>query len=207
MWELLEIIHPYKDWTFATLSIDSEYEYFKFVFNSDTPRLQISITQMGNGNELFFPVENLCNDIPSSVLFLPCPLVWETRKIGVICHKLKSTSLPNFTVQIYKTTMPLTRNVTVTIPSNVASSVTATSVVAATSSVSLLAANTNRKGASIWNASTAVLSIEMGATATTAAFTAQLGQGDLYEVPFGYTGAISGVWAVGTGNALVREFI
>ncbi len=74
-----------------------------------------------------------------------------------------------------------------------------------TDSVSLLAANYNRKGTTIWNKSTANLYVELGATASTWAFTARVGAGGYYEVPFTYTGVISGIWDAANGSALVRE--
>jgi hypothetical protein len=50
------------------------------------------------------------------------------------------------------------------------------------------------------------LYLELGATAGASAFTARLGAGGYYEVPFTYTGAISGIWDAANGSALVREF-
>ncbi|MBE8968378.1 hypothetical protein IQ277_19770 [Nostocales cyanobacterium LEGE 12452] len=82
---------------------------------------------------------------------------------------------------------------------------TPTTVASSTTSVTILAGNSNRKGATIWNDSTAILFIEFGATATTSAFAAKLFAGGYYEVPFHYTGVISGIWSVANGNALVRE--
>lgn len=101
--------------------------------------------------------------------------------------------------------MALIRNLNLS-PS-LSSSVGSTTVAASTTSGTILAANTARKGASIWSTSTGVLSLEMGATATAAAFTVQLNQGDSYEVPFGYTGVISGIFSNTNGAALVREFV
>ncbi|MEH2124173.1 hypothetical protein [Nostoc sp.] len=82
---------------------------------------------------------------------------------------------------------------------------TPTTVGSSTDSDTILAANSNRKGATIWNNSTATLYLEFGATATTSAFTAKLLAGGYYEVPFHYTGVISGIWSAANGNALVRE--
>ncbi|MEH2453848.1 hypothetical protein [Nostoc sp.] len=73
------------------------------------------------------------------------------------------------------------------------------------SNQTILAANSNRKGAIIWNDSTASLFLEFGAAAATNAFTAKLNPGGYYEVPFRYTGVISGLWSAANGNALVRE--
>ncbi|MBD2416067.1 hypothetical protein H6G80_03140 [Nostoc sp. FACHB-87] len=93
--------------------------------------------------------------------------------------------------------------VTVTIPSS--SSAVPTTVNASASSQSLLAANSNRRGATIWNNSTANLYIELGSTASLTAFTAKLLPGGYYETPFNYIGAISGIWDAVNGNAQIRE--
>jgi len=101
--------------------------------------------------------------------------------------------------------MPLSNPSSVTITPITSATSTPTSVASVTTSVSLLATNTNRKGVTIWNNSTANLCVELGATASLTAFIVKLNAGGYYEVPFGYTGVISGIWDVVNGNALVRE--
>jgi hypothetical protein len=80
-----------------------------------------------------------------------------------------------------------------------------TSVAASVASVTVLALNANRKGAMITNDSTSVVYIAFAATATATAFTAKLNAGDYYEVPFGYTGIITGIWVTAAGSARVTE--
>lgn len=82
---------------------------------------------------------------------------------------------------------------------------TQTSVAGSASSVSLLAASNARKGATIYNDSTALLYVKLGTTASTTSFTVKLQPDSYYEVPFGYVGAIDGIWASATGNALITE--
>lgn len=94
-------------------------------------------------------------------------------------------------------------SVTVIEPTSTTS--TPSSVNASITSITILAANSIRKGGTIWNNSTARLYIEFGATASTSAFTAILEASGYYEIPFNYTGAISGIWLAANGNALVRE--
>lgn len=74
-------------------------------------------------------------------------------------------------------------------------------------SVTLLASNTNRLGATIENDSTAILYAKLGTTATTSDYTVQIFPSSYYEVPFGYTGRIDGIWATdpNTGSARVTE--
>ena len=101
--------------------------------------------------------------------------------------------------------MGLYNPASVTVATPASSTSTPTSVAAATTSNTILATNTNRIGATIWNNSTANLYIEFGATATTSAFLAKIAAGGYYELPFRYTGIISGIWDAANGNALVRE--
>ena len=78
-------------------------------------------------------------------------------------------------------------------------------------SVTILAANTARKGAAVQNDSgSAVLYLRLSAVAATAAsggHTVALAAGAYYEAPFSYAGAITGIWASAAGFANVTEVI
>ncbi len=93
------------------------------------------------------------------------------------------------------------------------SSATKANVAGATSSTTLLAANVSRIGAIITNDSSAILYIDLtGGTASTTSYSIVLDGAasspfEAYEVPFGYTGLITGIWASATGNARVTEFV
>lgn len=81
-----------------------------------------------------------------------------------------------------------------------------TSVTAAASDTSLLSANALRKGASVFNDSTATLYLSLAATAaSTTAFTIKLAAGAYYEIPFAYSGAVRGIWSAANGAARVTE--
>lgn len=80
--------------------------------------------------------------------------------------------------------------------SNVASSAT---------SVVILASNSSRKAATVYNDSTQILYLKFGTTASTTSFTAPLAAATYYEVPGGYTGEIDGIWASSNGFARVTE--
>lgn len=88
---------------------------------------------------------------------------------------------------------------------NRATTPTQTSVAGSATSVSLLAANASRKGATVYNDSSAILYLKLGATASTTSYTLQMAANGYYEVPFGYVGAIDGIWASATGNARITE--
>jgi hypothetical protein len=112
------------------------------------------------------------------------------------------------TLKLWVPTMPLSRvGASVTVTPLTSASVNASSVAAEDEPVVILAANSNRKGASIINASTATLYIELGASVSSTDYVVDLHQGDYYEVPFGYVGLIMGVWSEQVGNAYVREFV
>lgn len=84
---------------------------------------------------------------------------------------------------------------------------TPTTVPSAIASTPILVANAARKGATVWNDSTATLYLDLDAEVSLINYAAKLGPGDYYEVPFGFTGALAGIWSAANGNALVREFV
>ena len=83
-----------------------------------------------------------------------------------------------------------------------------TTVASSATNVAILASNPGRRGASIVNASTAILYLRLdGGTATvTTGHSVQIPTLGYYEVPYGFTGAISGIWASANGSANVTEF-
>ena len=89
---------------------------------------------------------------------------------------------------------------------NGAASASPTSKARSNASQTFLALNANRKGATIYNDSSALLYVKFGAVATTSDFTVRLATQSYYEVPFNYPGRIDGIWAsAGTGAALITE--
>lgn len=85
------------------------------------------------------------------------------------------------------------------------STATLSNVASSATSVTILAANTARKGAQIYNDSTQILYVKFGTTASTSSFTVPLAAATYYELPAGYTGRIDGIWASANGNARVTE--
>lgn len=81
------------------------------------------------------------------------------------------------------------------------------SVVASATNVTLLAANSIRLGATIYNDSSSLLYIKLGTTATASDFTIRLFPLSYWEVPFGYTGKIDGFWANASGHARIGELV
>jgi hypothetical protein len=87
-----------------------------------------------------------------------------------------------------------------------ASTGTTTSVSDSNVNQTLLAANSSRLGATIYNDSTEILYLKLGATASLTSFTARLVPNAYYEVPFRFIGIIDGIWAAnGSGAARITE--
>jgi hypothetical protein len=86
-----------------------------------------------------------------------------------------------------------------------AATATLSNVASSATSVTLLSANTSRKGCTIANDSTQILYVKFGTTASTTSYTVKMIADAYYEVPFGYTGRIDGIWASANGNARLTE--
>lgn len=84
---------------------------------------------------------------------------------------------------------------------------TATSTVAlSVSNQTLLAANSVRLGATIFNDSGATLYVKLGAVATLTDFSVKLSTYAYYELPYNYRGQVDGIWDTAlTGNARITE--
>jgi hypothetical protein len=88
---------------------------------------------------------------------------------------------------------------------NRADTATLTNVTSSASNVTILASNTARKGATIFNDSTSAVYLKFGATASATSFTVKMASAAYFEVPFGYTGIIDGIWVSANGSARVTE--
>lgn len=83
---------------------------------------------------------------------------------------------------------------------------TITSVASNAGSVAILASNANRLGGSVFNESTQILYLSWSATAASiTVYSAQVLPGGYTEIPFGYTGQLTGIWASANGSARVTE--
>ena len=76
-------------------------------------------------------------------------------------------------------------------------------------SVTIVAANANRKGVTITNDTSAFLYIRFGSGASTSSdYSIRMTGNSYIEIPFYYTGQITGIWAsIGAGSALVTEVV
>jgi hypothetical protein len=85
---------------------------------------------------------------------------------------------------------------------------TKSSVASSASSVTILASNTSRKGAMVYNDSTQILYLDLsGGTASAISYSVQVPANGFFELPAPviYNGAITGIWAAANGSARVTE--
>jgi hypothetical protein len=119
--------------------------------------------------------------------------------------QLRASAVP-VSGTFFQATQPVSGTVTSTTAragTGTASSVAST----VTTNTTILAANANRFGASIYNESTAVLFLLLGAgTESATVYTLQMAAGSYYETPFGFTGIIKGHWASANGSARIVEY-
>lgn len=84
---------------------------------------------------------------------------------------------------------------------------TLTQVASSGTAGTILAANAARKGASVFNDSTAILYLGLSATTpTSSVYSVKMAAGSYFEAPAVYSGIIKGIWASANGNAVVTEY-
>lgn len=84
---------------------------------------------------------------------------------------------------------------------------TLSSVSASASNVTLLSANTNRKGAIFYNDSTAICYLKFGTTASSTSFTIKMSAGSTMIIDSNpiYRGRVDAIWESATGAMRITE--
>lgn len=84
---------------------------------------------------------------------------------------------------------------------------TTTSVASQATAITILAANTARYGATVFNDDANTLYLLLGTgTVSATVYTVQVPSLGYYETPYGFTGILTGLWAAdGSGSARVTE--
>ena len=89
------------------------------------------------------------------------------------------------------------------------STATVTTVPRSGTSVTLLAPNAARRGAIVVNSTGVAMFVKLGPDASSTSYAKRLDPGtalEQWEVPFQYSGIVTGVWAsAGAGNAIITE--
>ena len=111
--------------------------------------------------------------------------------------------------QISFSAQAIAASVAATLATKEVRSATGTQSIVASSAtdVTILASNANRLGAAIYNDSTQILYLLVGAgTSSATVFTVAMATASYFEVPACYTGIIKGLWASANGSARVTEY-
>jgi len=82
---------------------------------------------------------------------------------------------------------------------------TTTTASVTNSNTTVLASNDSRRGATIYNEGSVDCYVKLGSTASATSYTLKMITDGYYEVPFGYTGIITGITASGTATLRVSE--
>lgn len=205
-WKQLAKFKLTNDWQFTPAI---EGNYFKLIY-SNVPVLYngwICQAEVQPDKSVFcFNTQPILAKSTIEIAEFVKPTFFSSRCIG-IRQELRATN--NWTVNIeVSDVMPIWN------PSGPATPVTSstvntTSVPVSTTSVLLIAANTNRIEALIYNTSTkSTLYLGYG-TAATVGGSVPIAPGGYFELPVDYTGAINGIWNVvdAAGAAKVVEFV
>lgn len=136
---------------------------------------------------------------------------WVIPVSGADSFRVRSTAVAsgtvNVRVSISSAVPPSSSVITGSVSINTSGTGTQSSVASSATDVTILAANTSRKGAAVYNDSTAILYLLVGSgTSSTSLYTVQVSPSAYYEIPYNYVGILKGIWASANGNARVTEF-
>lgn len=169
---------------------------FKRLLSKITTQLP---TALGAGGGL--KVDGSGTALPVSNASLPLPTGASTAAKQPALGTAGSASADVITVQ------GIASGTVLPIKASRSSAATKANVSASASSVTILALNTNRLGASIYNDSSAILYLDTsGGTATSTSHTLAMAANSYFELPFNLTGLITGIWANATGAARIVEY-
>ncbi len=133
------------------------------------------------------------------VLTLPAITIAASQTLGTVTTVGTVTSVSQLAGQPINLGAGSTGTGTLRVVEAGAATGTQTNPSLSTTSATVLAANTARRGASVFNGSTSIVYLRLSATAASSTvYTTKLQPDDLYEVPGYYNGAISGILNTGT---------
>jgi hypothetical protein len=203
-WELLVSLEITKDWQFTPIC-DGLFFRFRYVSVQNFSHILVAQAQLDDELE-FFGQQRLQVKSALDILEIPAPFFFAARRLAIRGFEIKSPRYepPSLTLQIEVNTMPFSSD-----PGSQSSNAgTTTTVAASITSVSLLTANSSRKGLTVYNNSAlATLYVGFGATASTTNFAVKIAPNTTWECPQDYDGPLSGIWSVANGGAQVTEFI
>lgn len=178
--------------------LDAQFVWHTVIFKGAIPQATDYTTQLQNDLDKYdfeFNYYNVSNQRLSPWLYDVNASAGIEKVLGVSLRK----SAPGGSVELGTEIDPL-----VVIPVQSTTPVV-TSVSASVANQTFLASNADRKGATIQNDSSAILFLKLGATASPTSYTVRMVSQAYYEVPYGYTGRVDGVWDAAAGAARITE--
>ena len=206
-----------------TISTDEiagvQHQYVKVEFGVDGSATPVSTADplpiAGDVNVLNFPatqavsgnvtVDNFPATQPVSIAVMPTTPVTGTFFQATQPVSIATMPTTPVTGTFFQATQPVSIAATVAVKEVRSATPSQTSPAVTNSNTSILASNSNRLGATIYNEGAAICYMILGSTATTTSYTIQLQVGSYYELPFAYTGAIAGITSAGTAQLRVTE--
>ena len=186
----------------ATISISGTYAGVNATFEASD-----------DGGTTYFPISAVREDTgiaetTTGVLTANTSRIWTTAAPGFTNIRVRATAYTSGTanVRISPGSYPFEPNVSAVPPTPQTGTVTSVGG-NVTADTLILAANPARQGATIFNDSTAQLTLLVGSgTQSATVFTTKIASQQYYEVPFRYVGRISGQWAAANGSARITEY-
>ena len=165
-----------------------------------------SVQGIGGGTALPVTVSNAFALDTSVSGILVAQASTTSGQLGPLIQGAVTTAAPSYTTtKTSPLSLDLAGNLRIV---QVAESSSTAGVASSATDVTLLAANTSRKGASIYNASTAILYVQEGGAASIASggYNVAIPASGYYELPTPvYKGVLHGIWASANGYAQVKE--
>lgn len=213
MWQPLATIALTTEWQYTTVT-DAIYFRIRNLSTNTSEKGYLAQVYEDDGIKDIFLGRTIYPFLQGEIIALPYPLIpnGNARLIGLRKSKRNGNNINNpWTLQLDYMPLSLTELPNTSMTSN---SAVETVVAASTSPVVILAANTARKGFSIYNTSNSPLYIKFGAYGNNATQANAIGTSSVrippngvYECPINYTGVIGGVFQTTNGNAQIAEFV
>lgn len=234
-WQRLATIQTTSNWILTEPITGSLFRITHSVSGTNLQSLRSVIAQAFNGNDnTYFDFKRLAYKSETEALLFIQPKEIVDRKLAI----KRLDDLPNswdITIEVFQSendltiedsiiniqtnleqikmtlTNPITVNIPALPPPEGVTTVIKTTVPppsVAVDAVVLAAANSNRRGLTIWNDTSGDLLLEFDGVPTFTSFGVIVRSGGYYESQYGFAGEVQGIFTDRTGQgALVREFV
>jgi hypothetical protein len=215
LWQPLTTISLSQEWQFTPLT---EAVYFRLRHTSNFGYIKGYFGQAYVGEDGKTDLFDISTIFPSTsgeiIKLFPLVVANQFCSRQLCCRLTKQPFNPssNWTIQVDY--MPISQTDLFSAVNGSSGTANQTSITSVITPVLILAANTNRRSFTIYNSSTKILYLKLGAYVTGATQSQAIADSGIvipasgiYEPPLNYTGVINGIWSAANGNAIVQEFV